>query len=45
MQTFAALLLAYVLSIFFRSFLSVLATRIMADMNIGATELAAMSSA
>lgn len=45
MQTFAALLLAYVLSIFFRSFLSVLATKIMADMGIGATELAAMSSA
>jgi sugar phosphate permease len=45
MQTFAALLLAYIISIFFRSFLSVLATRIMADMNIGATELAAMSSA
>lgn len=45
MQTFVALLLAYVLSIFFRSFLSVLATRIMADMGIGATELAAMSSA
>ncbi len=45
MQTFAALLLAYIISIFFRSFLSVLATRIMADMNIGATELAVMSSA
>jgi sugar phosphate permease len=45
MQTFAALLPGYVLSIFFRSFLSVLATRIMADMGIGATELAAMSSA
>lgn len=45
MQTFLALLLAYIISIFFRSFLSVLATRIMADMNIGATELAAMSSA
>lgn len=45
MQTFAALLPAYILSIFFRSFLSVLATRIMADMQIGATELAVMSSA
>jgi len=45
MQIFAALLLAYILSIFFRSFLSVLATKIMADMSIGATELAAMSSA
>ncbi|MGL4291085.1 MAG: MFS transporter [Phreatobacter sp.] len=45
MQTFAALSLAYIISIFFRSFLSVLATRIMADMQIGATELAAMSSA
>ncbi len=45
MQTFAALLLGYILSIFFRSFLSVLATKIMADMQIGATELAAMSSA
>lgn len=45
MQTFAALLPAYIISIFFRSFLSVLATRIMADMQIGATELAAMSAA
>ncbi|WP_439575963.1 MFS transporter [Phreatobacter sp.] len=45
MQTFLALLLAYIISIFFRSFLSVLASPMMADMGIGATELAAMSSA
>lgn len=44
MQTFLALSFAYILSIFFRSFLSVLATRMMADMQIGATELAMMSS-
>ncbi|QCI67177.1 MFS transporter [Phreatobacter stygius] len=44
MQTFLALSLAYIISIFFRLFLSVLATRIMADMRIGATELAVMSS-
>lgn len=45
MQTFLALLLAYIISIFFRSFLSVLASPMMADMGIGATELAAMSAA
>lgn len=44
MQTFLALSLAYILSIFFRTFLSVLATRMMADMQIGATGLAVMSS-
>ncbi|MFN3855473.1 MAG: MFS transporter [Phreatobacter sp.] len=45
MQTFLALLLAYIISIFFRSFLSVLASPMMADLGLGATELAAMSAA
>ncbi len=45
MRIFAALFLGYVLSIFYRSFLSVIAERVMADMAIGPAELSYMSSA
>jgi sugar phosphate permease len=45
LRIFLALILAYVLSIFYRSFLSVIATPLMADLRIGPAELGAMSSA
>lgn len=45
MRIFLALILAYILSIFYRSFLSVIATPLMADLRIGPAELGAMSSA
>ncbi len=45
MRIFLALILAYILSIFYRSFLSVIATPLMADLGIGPAELGAMSSA
>ncbi|MGL4325439.1 MAG: MFS transporter [Beijerinckiaceae bacterium] len=45
MQTFLALLLGYILSIFYRSFLSVIAEPIMADLAIGPRELGFISSA
>ncbi len=45
LRVFIALILAYVLSIFYRSFLSVIATPLMADFGIGPAELGAMSSA
>jgi sugar phosphate permease len=45
MRIFAALLLAYILSIFYRSFLSVIADQVMADLAIGPTELGVVSAA
>ncbi|MFY8039712.1 MAG: MFS transporter [Bosea sp. (in: a-proteobacteria)] len=45
MRIFFALILAYILSIFYRSFLSVIATPLMADLDIGPAELGALSSA
>lgn len=45
MRIFAALFLAYILSIFYRSFLSVIAERVMADLSIGPAELGLMSAA
>lgn len=45
MRIFFALILAYILSIFYRSFLSVIATPLMAELSIGPAELGAMSSA
>lgn len=45
MRIFLALILAYILSIFYRSFLSVIATPLMADLGIGPAELGAISSA
>ncbi|MCX7323709.1 MAG: MFS transporter [Hyphomicrobiales bacterium] len=45
MRIFLALILGYILSIFYRSFLSVIATPLMADLAIGPAELGAMSSA
>ncbi|WP_342360387.1 MFS transporter [Terrarubrum flagellatum] len=45
MRTFAALFLAYVLSIFYRSFLSVIAERVMADLAIGPAQLSYVSAA
>ncbi|MBN9064696.1 MAG: hypothetical protein BGP06_20445 [Rhizobiales bacterium 65-9] len=45
MRIFAALFLAYVLSIFYRSFLSVIADKVMADLAIGPAELGLMSAA
>lgn len=45
MRIFLALILAYILSIFYRSFLSVIATPLMADLGIGPAELGSMSSA
>ncbi len=45
MRIFIALILAYILSIFYRSFLSVIATPLMADLGIGPAELGTISSA
>ncbi|MCO4052596.1 MAG: MFS transporter [Bosea sp.] len=45
LRIFFALILAYILSIFYRSFLSVIATPLMADLSIGPAELGALSSA
>ena len=45
MRIFFALILAYILSIFYRSFLSVIAGPLMADLAIGPAELGALSSA
>jgi predicted MFS family arabinose efflux permease len=44
-RIFLALILAYILSIFYRSFLSVIATPMMADLGIGPAELGTISSA
>lgn len=45
MRVFAALFLGYVLSIFYRSFLSVIATPVMSDLAIGPRELGFISAA
>lgn len=45
MRIFAALFLPYVLSIFYRSFLSVIAENVMADLAIGPAELGLISAA
>ena len=45
MRIFAALFLGYVLSIFYRSFLSVIAEKVMADLAIGPAELGLVSAA
>ncbi len=45
MRIFLALILAYVLSIFYRSFLSVIAGPVMADLQIGPAELGQISAA
>ena len=44
-RIFLALILAYILSIFYRSFLSVIAAPFMADLGIGPAELGAISAA
>jgi sugar phosphate permease len=45
LRIFLALILAYILSIFYRSFLSVIAGPFMADLNIGPAELGSISAA
>lgn len=45
MRIFTALFLAYILSIFYRSFLSVIAEKVMADLAIGPAELGLISAA
>ncbi len=45
MRIFLALILAYILSIFYRSFLSVIAGPVSAELGIGPAELGAISSA
>ncbi|MET0606275.1 MAG: MFS transporter [Beijerinckiaceae bacterium] len=45
MRIFAALFLGYILSIFYRSFLSVIAEKVMADLSIGPAELGYISAA